>query len=92
MRGAGHLPRADTTRVGLLRRCVAQLDEVRLRLEHEDRDGQVGPDAEAGRECAPKVIADRQGAPPSAPAMDEDPVKGVGGRLQRVGEGRQVES
>ena len=44
-RCAGHLPGADVLGVRLLRRRVAELYQVGLGLEHEDRHAEIGPDA-----------------------------------------------
>ena len=90
--GPRHFPRADAPRVRLLRGRVAELRHVGLRLEHEHRYGQVGADPQGGRTGT--VARDRcptQRSAGAAPAMNENPIEGLGQRLDGVREGGQVE-
>ena len=87
---ARDFPRPDEIGVGLLGRGVTELDQVRLGLEHEDRNLQVGPDprgvAALDRD---RTSVDRGGGP--ATAVNEDAIEGIAQRLDGVGVGRQVD-
>ena len=88
--GARHLPGSDTGRVRLPRRCVAELGNVGLRLEHEDRDRQIGADPDIiGHALRPQEVPIQRSSR-TKPAVDEDAVEGVRPWLDGIGERRQV--
>ena len=60
---AGDLPGTDLVGVGLLGRGIAQLNEVGLGFGHEDRDLQVGADAQVVRAAARRDGVRREGRP-----------------------------
>ena len=94
---AWDVPATSHVRMRLVFGCcaggVAELRHVGLRLEHEHRDGQVGADAQIGGTSAAGACDGRpaQRSARAAPAVNEDPVEGLGQRLEGVSEGGQVE-